>query len=682
MHRYKPVLFLLMACLYLASPGWAADQVTLEDTIVTARGKASTISQTPGGVGVVDAEALYEALDMSITNTLRQIPGVEKSSDSAWGSAVNIRGLGRNRVVFLIDGCRVNTATEINAQFGFTNANDIERIEVLKGPISSLYGSGSMGGVVNVITKKGSFDQSTNAHAKLGIGAGSNPGGYTAFGAAWMNSPDFWIYASGGKRDYDSYENGKNDTIPNSQFDDYNVNMKLGYKWNDSNTTEGNIQYHEGKDIGIPGKGLALPPPPKISYPETYRTLVSLNHKITPAGTVLTESDVNLYFQRIDRNVSMIFPPLPKLPKSVYPSARHDTYGLKWKNIIDLSSQGIVAGLDIWSWEIESSRTKNLPNGLTGVDTPLADARQISAGLFVEDDISLGQNVVLNFGGRLDYIKTRSDTLYNWITPPAPKIPVMKKRPAESQNDMAWDGHAGLTWCLSSSWSTTFMAAASYRAPDLMDRYKYIALGGGIEKYGNPDLDPERSYFLEWGGHYNTEALSLSTALYANFLRDMITEKRVAPKRFQMENVEKARIYGAELSGQWHFTPQFLLYGNLAFTRGSNETKNQDLSFIPPVNGLLGISYHAGETGFYGDVNLDWACKQNKVAPKEQATDGWGTINAKVGYKMVLGTARHDIVLGVDNLFDKQYQNHLSTSRGLDLTEPGINLYCAWKMEF
>ncbi len=682
MNHYKSVFWLLAVCIGLTLPCQAADHVALEDTIVTARGKASTISQTPGGVGILDYESLYEAQDMSITNTLRRIPGVEKSSDSAWGSAINIRGLGRSRVVFLIDGCRVNTAAEVNAQFGFIDANDIERIEVLKGPISSLYGSGSMGGVVNVITEKGRFSQSKDSHARFGASAGSNPGGYNVFGSAWMNSPDLWLYASAGKRDYDSYENGDGNEIPNSQFDDYNINLKMGYKWNDCNVTQANIQYHEGNDIGIPGKGLALPPPPKITYPETYRTLVSLNHGITPGGGILTESDVNLYFQRIDRNVSMIFPPLPKMPKSIYPSAQHDTYGLKWKNIIDLSSQGIVAGVDIWSWEMESSRIKNLPNGLTGIDTPLADARQISAGLFLEDDISLGQDVVLNLGGRLDFIKTKSDALYNWIVPPAPKVPVVEKRPAESQNDVAWDGHAGLTWNLSSFWSATFVAAASYRAPDLMDRYKYIALGGGIEKYGNPDLDPERSCFLEWGTHYHERNLSLSVALYANFIDDMITEKRVSPQKFQMENVEEARIYGAELSGQWQFASCFLLYGNLAFTRGTNETNDQDLSFIPPVNGLAGISYHAGEKGFYGDLNLDWACKQDDVAPKEAATDGWATINARVGYKMMLGPTSHDFVLGVDNLLDKQYRNHLSTSRGVDLAEPGMNLYCAWKVEF
>nr|NJM04941.1 Plug domain-containing protein [Desulfobacula sp.] len=71
---------------------------------------------------------------------------MKKTSDSPWGSDINIRGLGRNNVLFLIDGCRVNTATDINARFGLVNPQDIERVEVIKGPVSALYGWGRHGG--------------------------------------------------------------------------------------------------------------------------------------------------------------------------------------------------------------------------------------------------------------------------------------------------------------------------------------------------------------------------------------------------------------------------------------------------------------------------------------------------------------------------------------------------------
>lgn len=66
----------------------------------------------------------------------------------------------------LIDGMRINTATEINARLGFINPMDVERVEVLKGPVSSLYGSGSTGGVINVITKKENSLQKATCQVK------------------------------------------------------------------------------------------------------------------------------------------------------------------------------------------------------------------------------------------------------------------------------------------------------------------------------------------------------------------------------------------------------------------------------------------------------------------------------------------------------------------------------------
>lgn len=135
----------------------AAKSSALDEVLVTARGIAAPASKTPGGVGVVMSADIRETGPASIAEAMARIPGVSKSGDSPWSSDVNIRGLGRDSVVVLIDGVRMNMTTDINGRLGVVNQNDIERIEVLKGPVSALYGSGSTGGVVNIITKKGKF---------------------------------------------------------------------------------------------------------------------------------------------------------------------------------------------------------------------------------------------------------------------------------------------------------------------------------------------------------------------------------------------------------------------------------------------------------------------------------------------------------------------------------------------
>ena len=78
-------------------------------------------------------------------------------SDGVWATNINIRGLGESRLVTLVDGNRVETATDLTASLSMIDINDIERVEIIKGAQSSLYGTGAMGGIVNIITKDGHF---------------------------------------------------------------------------------------------------------------------------------------------------------------------------------------------------------------------------------------------------------------------------------------------------------------------------------------------------------------------------------------------------------------------------------------------------------------------------------------------------------------------------------------------
>jgi hemoglobin/transferrin/lactoferrin receptor protein len=657
-----------------------AETVATGDTIiVTARGTESRASQTPGGVGALDENEIFRSRPISITNAATRMAGVDKSSDSAWGSAISIRGLGRNRVVFLIDGCRVNTATDINAQFGLVDPMDIERIEVLKGPVSALYGSGSLGGVVNIITRKGRFAAKPEVNGTLAATLASNPEGFGLFADTSYNSPDFWVYASGGRRDYDSYEDGSGDTLDNSQFDDYNANVKTGYRWNPFHSTEFQFQHLTGRDIGIPGRGLALPVGPEITYPRTSRTLLQLQHRFAPEAAALDESNLSLYYQEIERRVIMEFP-AGNAMDNIRPKADHETWGGRWSNRFDLGDHMLTAGLDAWHWSIESERIKNLSSGLTGIDTPLADAEQLSAGLFAEDNWRLNDRWRLNVGGRIDYLDSESDPLYNWIEPPAPVIPVVLKRETEDHDDITWSAHAGLTWMFRPDWSMTLLTASSYRAPDLMDRFKYLAFSGG-ELYGNPDLDPERSLFFEYGLHYTTTRLRLSGSVYYNRIDDLITEELESPGIWVMQNVEEAEIYGLEIDADWRLKKDWSLYANAALTRGRNKTSHDDLPFIPPLQGLVGIAY-APAMGFHGRIEMEWAVEQDHVASDEVETPGWAVVNLGCGYRFATGRFVHDLTAGVDNLLDKTYRNHLSTSRGVDLNEPGLNAYAAYKMTF
>ncbi|MBE9573395.1 MAG: TonB-dependent receptor [Proteobacteria bacterium] len=656
--------------------------VEIEQMVVTARGHATAVTQTPGGIGIIENDEIKDKQANSLTNLLNLIPGVCKSSDSAWGSAINIRGLGRDQVIFLVDGCRVNTATLINAQFGTIDPHEIERIEILKGPISSLYGSGSIGGVVNVITRSGRFSKKTEWDGGGSLSYYSISEGFNSLGFAAYNSSQFYAYLSQSYRDHDSYKDGDGHEMHNSQFRDRQTTFNLGYKVNESNKLELKTQYFVGKEIGIPGTGNApLPKAADITYPATRRKLFNLAYTLSPEGFACKESKITVYNQSIDRRVRIDHFPASHPALLMTPNADHDTLGMKWQNIIKLTDHTVVAGLDIWQRELESHRERYLKSGVSIVDQPLPDSKFTSAGFFAEDDWRISEQFKLNIGGRLDSIEAKNDTTYKYIKPPAPAAPNPVIWPERSEKQASWNFHVGLTYVLDENWTMNLIGARGYRAASLEERYQYVDLGGGKTKWGDPDLNPEQSLFFEYGLHWKGEKAAWNFSIFHNSLEDLIAEKYMDATTIKKANINEAKIYGSEMDATWLFHPNWSIYGNIAYARGEDTKNNEDLPNIAPLNGMLDLRYE-NIAGIWGTLGLNWAARQDTVPSGVEKAPGWATIDMRLGYKFSVVESKHEMFIGVDNLLDKEYYDYLTTSRGYTFNEPGRSFVLGYSFEF
>jgi len=654
--KLRIVPFLLpLLLLALCAPAALAEPVTMDKVIITARGTDSTQSQTPGGTGVVEKEDILLAPKASVADSLARIPGLTQTGQSPWGQDVSIRGLSGNSVVVLIDGMRLNTATEINARLGFMNPLDVERVEVLKGPASSLYGTGSTGGVINIITKKGDYTPKMDVNGELIAGWTSNPAGPDGYARAVLSGENYWAQFSAGLRDHDDYYGGDDKKMHDSQYDDLSLRLAGGIKLTDRLDWDFQFMNMDAHEVGIPGGSSTMPRTAPIKYPDTSNTLVSSNLTFEPDSDVFKEVLFNFYFMKNERNVQ-IDRPKPAI-RMITPHAVHETLGGKLQTQMLFGDHTVIAGVDAWNWHMTSSRQIYTVAGPVLSNPPTPNTSQLSTGIFVEDDWKLNEEFRLNLGARLDRIEVSN------------KANVRHR--AQTHEDFGWNVHAGLTWEPVENWSHTLLAASSYRAPDILERFKFISLGA-VTAQGNPNLDPEKSLFLEYGLHYNTAPLSVGAAVYYNYIIDYIEEKALSATVLREQNIGEARIYGLELEADWRFATAWNLYGNVALANGRDLENKEALRTVAPVNGLMGIKY-THDTGFWARVETPWALRQSEVPNGIDRTDAWLVVNTAAGYGFDWKETHHEITATVNNLFDKKYDNYLANSRAMQLLEPGIS---------
>lgn len=643
----------------------ATAPTVMDEMIVTARGMASSLSNTPGGVGVATEADVLLAPKGSLAYAAARIPGVFHGGDSPWGQAINIRGLSGSSVIFLIDGKRVNTATEINAQMGFVQPRDVERIEVLKGPVSALYGSGSLGGVINVITKKGRFSQEPRLTGEISQGFSTNTEGVDSYGRAAYEDENLWVQLSGGLRDHDDYRGGDAITMTNSGYADNQGRLAAGLRWGQGLTTEFQALVLEANEVGIPGGSSTMPQNAPVTYPRTSNAMLSLDTTWDVDAGWLRALELDTYYMKNDRRTRIENP--NAAVRELRPVASHETVGAKLQSISEAGPHTVVAGADAWRWRMTSDRTYYRTNGTITFDDPTPNATMTSMGVFAEDDWALHPDWTLNLGARLDRVGMDNDD--------------SSGQTEGSRTNTGTNVHAGLTWRFAPGWSHSLLAAASYRAPDIMERFKSINLGGGVTLTGNPDLDPEKSRCLEYTLRYAQQNFSASANAFANWVDDLITEHRVSATNITMENVGKARIVGTEAQAEWRFAPRYTLYGNVAWLSGKDTSADEPLPSIAPLTGTAGLRYDRGN-GFWALGEIECAADRTTGPDDVEDLPGWGTANLAAGYGTDSGRLHHEIALHLRNLLDRRYVNALANSRGMTVLEPGFNAEVLYTVSF
>jgi vitamin B12 transporter len=242
----------------------------VEQIIVTATRTETPISQLPDSVTVITAKQIAQQKATTVFEALRSVPGlnIRKSGGIGRLTNVTIRGSGTNQVLVMIDGVQVNSPTTGSFDFSNLTTDNLERIEVVRGPQSTLYGSDAMGGLINIVTKKG------KGKPKFGI--------RSEFGAPERTFNESVSSSGSTEKFHYSVDLSRVDSDGRGADDDYektNISSRLGYKLNKKIDFETTMRYNDSK-VGI-DDGAFRSDPNRFSENDDFNMNAICNHSVT-----------------------------------------------------------------------------------------------------------------------------------------------------------------------------------------------------------------------------------------------------------------------------------------------------------------------------------------------------------------------------------------------------------------
>ncbi|MFA7228238.1 MAG: TonB-dependent receptor, partial [Melioribacteraceae bacterium] len=359
--------------------------IELDEVLVNTDRMEKYLRNSPFSALLLGSDEIENKPAQSLSDLLKDQPGLSLLRDGVWGTEISIRGLNRENVVALIDGSRIATATDVAARLSMIDLNDVERIEVIKGAASSIYGSGATGGIVNVITKSPqTYDHfMMNGNLSAGINSVNN---LTALSGSLYGGSSFWSSKISG-----SYRKAGNTQTPsgelyNSQFKDYSFSGALNIIPAENNLIKFNYQLFKAENVGIPGASV-FPENAEVRYPDEKREMISAGYEIQNISTLVNKISAKYSYQYIARNVENIPHQVQNIPASgtaparrvsvlkITPEADHKNNNLQIQtNLSPTGNNNLILGIDYWDRSYRGERNKyqmievlNSQGNVTGV---------------------------------------------------------------------------------------------------------------------------------------------------------------------------------------------------------------------------------------------------------------------------------------------------------------------------
>lgn len=675
------VVVILGCPLFLSAETVEKESICLEEVVVSATRSEIPVFDAAQSVTVLSRKEIMASPFERVEDIVRSVPGVYNYRHFALqtngvASPLKMRGAGSNRVLILVDGVpqndNFNNAISWVA-WGHIPKETIERIEIVRGPTSALYGSEGLGGVIHIITRTPRAGAKTSIRGEIG-----SADTYGGFGAHSRKVDDLGLLIAGGYEESDGFymvENPASYTIKRYR-EVGRIFGKIAYDLTSNSDISLSALYYDHET----GKGR------QFFYDELTLDQYWMKYNIDGdaldfKGLVyLNRADKTAFQDTASDNYASLLR-MEEMPSTTWGAdlqgtlpignVNHLTFGAAYKDV---------------SWDYDNEYVASTRDAG-------ADGRQRTISPFVNLDLRfLNEDLIFNLGVRYDRIETSDGK--NWDSSGSAGKPAY----SNTFNSMTEDSispKVGIAWHPDDETTIRFSGGKGFRAPSLFELYKvHIRSGGTYYREANPDLKPEKLWSYDVGvERFLTKCLWGKISFYQSFAEDYIGDRLTGTGNFgggktryeyQLDNISEVDIYGVETELELSLYNHLTIFAN--YTYNVSEIKKDEnnaalegkyLTKDPRHSAHGGFRYQNPEiinfsaiVNYYADIYFD-----NENTLKE---DGYFTVDLSASRKFFDWFTTS---LSVENLFDEEYPISRSLSSG-DTLSPGLVVTGGVKFEF
>lgn len=566
----------------------------LGDSVITGTGFEVAALLSPGSITRIGQEELERNSLADVSELFRDIPGVILTdADTPGMKRISIRGENSRRVVIRIDGQTMTDHTTYGTPL-LIDPLMIERVEVVRGPSSVINGANAVGGVVNIITKRGA---DTPLQGYAGGGYYSATQGYRSNAGLAGSSAGFDYRLSLSRSEHGDRRTREFGELDNSAYDNESAMLHLGYslgshylalKAERFNLTAGS--WVEPKL----GQHLAL------SFPKRDQTRYAVFYEGKELSAQLKKLSANAYVRTVDRHFTNSVRTVTPLGSVVVDNGSQDdqnTRGIAGQAELELwAEQTTLLGVEYMDDRLDSDKVSSVSRfgGVPVTTTSQQKASQQTASAFAQHSWEFAEDWTAFLGGR-----------YYWVES---ELGRSTERAAVDSRDEQLLGSVGLVYSPAPRWALRANLSQGYSYPNLTQLYSVSTASDRIH-YGNPDLKAERARVMELGWRYEAPQVTTDMVVFHTVSKDYIDREQIsftpdgyqppAPgsrlEQWQYINVSQARTTGLEASIEWRPDWPVQPHGALSLSRRKFDYGNgysTQNSGLPSTTGTLGLRHY------------------------------------------------------------------------------------------